>query len=305
MTVLGAVEAGGTKFVCGVGDAGGSRERLVVPTADVATTMEAVCRFFRGAMERHGPIGAFGVGSFGPLELDPASPAFGRITTTPKPGWRDADIPHWLRATFDLPVAIDTDVNAAALAEARLHGVSQLAYVTIGTGIGVGLVTGGATHKGLGHPEAGHIPVRRAAAMAGFAGVCPFHGDCLEGVASGPAIRAAWGESLDRLPPDHAAWTTQAHYLGQLCASLILMHAPQRIVLGGGVMQQRRLFPLVRAATLDTLGGYCAHWDAASVQRHIVPPRCTEPSGLTGAYLLAADHLTASASPDAAAGAAR
>lgn len=287
MTLLGAIEAGGTKFVCGIGDATGSREQAVIPTGDVATTMTAVSAFFATAIERHGPVRAFGIGSFGPLELDPVSPAFGRITTTPKAGWRDADMPARLRDRFGLPVAIDTDVNAAALAEARLHRVSRLAYVTIGTGIGVGLVAAGVTQKGFGHPEAGHIPVRRHAQNRGFEGVCPFHGDCLEGVASGPAIKAAWSGSLADLPADHPAWAVEADYIGQLCASLILMHAPDRIVLGGGVMQQAALFPLIRAATLGILGGYCAHWDAAAADLRIVPPLCTEPSGLTGAYLLA------------------
>lgn len=285
--MLGAIEAGGTKFVCGIGDAESSREQLIIPTAAVATTMGAVCTFFSDAMERHGPIAAFGVGSFGPLDLDPASPGFGRITTTPKRGWRDVDLPKWLQSRFGLPVAIDTDVNAAALAEAQVHGVRQLAYVTIGTGIGVGLVTAGQTQKGMGHPEAGHIMVRRPEAAPSFAGVCPFHGDCLEGLASGPAVEALWGASLDRLHAEHPAWGLEAQYLGQLCASLILMHAPERIVLGGGVMQQSRLFPMVRAVTLATLGGYCAHWTAEAAEHRIVPPACSEPPGLTGAYLLA------------------
>ncbi len=285
--MLGAIEAGGTKFVCGVGDAEGSREMVVVSTGDVATTMGAVCRFFTDAMERHGPIRAFGVGSFGPLELDPASPAFGRITTTPKPGWRDVDIPRWLHSAFGLPVAIDTDVNAAAVAEAQMHGVDQLAYVTIGTGIGVGLVANGCTQKGMGHPEAGHLLVRRFPSDTGFAGVCPFHGDCLEGMASGPAIKARWGTSLDALRSYHPAWVQQAYYVGQLCASLILMHAPERIVLGGGVMQQECLFPLVRTATLQALADYCANWNEDTAARCIVPPRCVEPSGLVGAYLIA------------------
>lgn len=287
--MFGAIEAGGTKFVCGIGDVDGSREQVVIATGEVTATMAEVGAFFSNAIDRHGPIRAFGVGSFGPLDLDPVSPAFGRITTTPKPGWRDADIPAWLQRRFGLPVAIDTDVNAAALAEAQLHGVGQLAYVTIGTGIGVGLLTAGVTQKGFGHPEAGHIPIRRQADGRAFVGICPFHGDCLEGVASGPAIKAAWGGSLADLPTDHPAWLVEAEYIGQLCASLILMHAPQRIVLGGGVMQQSALFPLVRAATLRTLGGYCSHWDDAAAEMRIVPPRCTEPSGLTGAYLLARD----------------
>lgn len=287
MTLFGAVEAGGTKFVCGVGDArAGSRERAVIATADPAATLAEVGAFFDRALDMHGPVKAMGVGSFGPIELNPKAARYGQITTTPKPGWSGVDIRGWLRARYGIPVAIDTDVNAAALAEADVHGVTSLAYVTVGTGIGVGLVLGGATHVGASHPEAGHIPVRRHQGHGAFAGICPYHGDCLEGLASGPAIKAAWGASLDQLPADHPAWAIEADYIGQLCASLILTVSPGMIVLGGGVMQQARLLNLVRAATLCQLGGYCPQWDIAGAER-ISSPLSTEPPGLTGAYLLA------------------
>lgn len=288
MSLFGAIEAGGTKFVCGMGDArAGSRERAVIATSDdPAATLAEVGAFFDRALDTHGPVKAMGVGSFGPIELDPKAARYGQITTTPKPGWSGVDIRGWLRARYGIPVAIDTDVNAAALAEADAHGVASLAYVTVGTGIGVGLVLGGATHVGASHPEAGHIPVRRHQGHGGFAGICPYHGDCLEGLASGPAIKAVWGTSLAELPPDHPAWAIEADYIGQLCASLILMVSPGMIVLGGGVMQQARLLNLVRAATLRHLGGYCPQWDIAGAER-ISSPLCTEPPGLTGAYLLA------------------
>ena len=287
MSLFGAIEAGGTKFLCGVGDARtGSREQAVIATADPAATLAEVGAFFDRAADAHGPIKAMGVGSFGPLELDPKAARYGQITTTPKPGWNGVDIRGWLRSRYGIPVAIDTDVNAAALAEAKTHGVTSLAYVTVGTGIGVGLVLGGTTHVGASHPEAGHIPVRRHQGHGGFAGICLYHGDCLEGLASGPAIKATWGASLAELSPDHPAWAIEADYIGQLCASLILMVSPGMIVLGGGVMQQARLLNLVRTATLRHLGGYCPQWDLAVAER-ISPPLCTEAPGLTGAYLLA------------------
>lgn len=287
MTLLGAVEAGGTKFVCGVGNADGSRETQVIATRDLETTLADVGAFFDAAAQRHGRPAAIGVGSFGPLELDQDSPDFGRITTTPKAGWQNADIPAWLRSRFSVPVAIDTDVNAAALAEARAYGVDRLAYVTVGTGIGVGLVAGGVTQTGFAHAEAGHIPVRLHAAHAGFTGSCPFHGTCLEGLASGPAIKAAWGDTLAELSLDHPAWDVEADYLGQLCATLILTLSPEQNVMGGGVLRQPRLLPMVRETTIATLTGYSARWNAPAAEARIVEPRCVEPPGLVGAYMLA------------------
>ncbi len=284
--MFGAIEAGGTKFVCAVGNGSTILETAVIPTRGVDDTMSDVGAFFDATTKRHGAMHAIGIGSFGPLELDPASAAFGRITTTPKPGWRNADLPGWLRQRFGLPVAIDTDVNTAALAEARIQGVSRLAYVTVGTGIGVGIVIDGRCQGGFGHAEGGHIPVARHRGHD-FAGLCPFHADCLEGLASGPAIAAAWGATLGELPEDHPAWAIEARYLGQLCATLILTLAPERIVLGGGVMQQTRLVSMVRAATLATLGGYCDRWDEDAAYARIVTPMCDQPPGLVGAFLLA------------------
>lgn len=294
--LLGAIEAGGTKFVCAVGDGSTIRETIVIPTRSVDDTMSDVAVFFDGAMKRHGDMEAIGIGSFGPLELDPAAPTFGQITTTPKPGWQGADLPGWLQTRFDIPVAIDTDVNTAALAETRIQGVSRLAYVTVGTGIGVGIVIDGRCQAGFGHAEGGHIPVRRQPGHV-FPGACPFHGDCLEGLASGPAIAAAWGSTLEDLAVDHPAWTIEAGYLGQLCATLILTLAPERIVFGGGVMKQTRLLSMVRDATLATLGGYCDRWDAEAADQRIVTQMCAQPPGLVGAFHLA-EELVVSISRD-------
>lgn len=293
-----AVEAGGTKFVVGVGDAaGGSRETARIATRDPDATLDETIAFLRAASARHGPIAALGIGSFGPLDLDPGSPGYGSITATPKPGWRDAPLLRRLAEGLGVPAAIDTDVNAAALAEARLgagRGASSLAYVTVGTGIGVGLYEGGRLIHGVGHPEAGHILPRRHPAHGAFAGICPYHGDCLEGLASGPAIEAAWGSPLSALPADHPAFAAQADYLAQLAVLLVLVAAPARIVLGGGVMAQQALFPPVRARVRDLLAGYVPRLDdAGALAETIVPPACAEPPGLLGAYLLAGRALAA------------
>ena len=297
--LFGAIEAGGTKFVCGIGNAAhGSLETASFPTRDPDATFADVHAFFRDAA-RHGPIRAIGFGSFGPLRLDPAAPDFGHILQTPKPGWTGTDLIRRTRALTGLPVVLDTDVNAAALAESAAAGpdITSLAYVTVGTGIGVGIVVDGKQLHGLGHPEAGHILPRRHEAHAGFAGICPFHGDCLEGLASGTAVEAFWGSSSSGFADDHPFWDIQAHYLAQLCATLFLLTAPQRIVLGGGVMKGQGLFGPVRAKTLDLLGGYCSGADSmAAMKQRIVQPRCTEPSGLIGGYILAERALAAAVS---------
>lgn len=288
--MFGAIEAGGTKFLCGVGDAHGSRETARIDTRDPDSTIGEAIAFFRAAAARYGPLQAIGVGSFGPLQLDPRAPDFGRLTTTPKPGWSGADMPARLRAALGVEIAIDTDVNAAALAEAAYgagRGAGSLAYVTVGTGIGVGLAIEGRTVHGLGHPEAGHLLPRRHADHGRFAGTCPYHGDCLEGLASGPAIIAAWGKSFADLPGDHPAWGVQADYIGQLCASLILTVAPEHIVLGGGVMSQERLLAGARLRCAARLAGYCASWTPEMFATRITTPGCTEPPGLVGAYMLA------------------
>ncbi len=290
MDCFGAIEAGGTKFVCGIGSAAhGSIQTITIPTTDPVSTLASVEAFFTGFADRF-PVKSIGIGAFGPVALDPRTEAFGTILRTPKPGWSGVNLVERIRSFFAGPIAIDTDVNAAALAEARLLGTSdaQLAYVTVGTGIGGGVVVGGKTVQGAGHPEIGHIRVLRHPLHQGFAGTCPYHGDCLEGLASGPAIKAAWGASLSGLPVDHPAWEIEASYIAQLCAQLLLSFAPHRIVLGGGVMKQDRLFPLIRQHTHRLLAGYLDHYAApAALDSVIIAPASTEPPGLVGSYLIA------------------
>lgn len=294
--VYAAIEAGGTKFVCALGTADGRLlERVRFPTRDPEATLHDALTFFRDTAQRHGAPRALGIAGFGPLELDPHSPRYGRLLRTPKLAWRDADLLAPFRA-LGIPIALDTDVNAAALAEATWGAgrdasgrpLDCVVYVTVGTGIGGGIALHGRTLRGLLHPEIGHIYPRRHPDDAGFAGVCPHHGDCLEGLANGPAIVARLGHELGDAPHDHPIWAIEADYLGQLCAQLVLTLSPQRIVLGGGVMQHARLFAPVRERTRHWLGGYIAR-DAVEtdIDRYIVPPGLDDRSGILGALRLA------------------
>jgi fructokinase len=297
--VYGGVEAGGTKFLCALGGAsGGILEEARIETRDPATTLSQVIRFFGQAEARHGAAKAFGIASFGPLELRPGSPNYGFITNTPKPGWANTDLLGTLQRAFARPVAFDTDVNGAALAECRWgagrHSES-LVYVTVGTGIGAGVLHHGRPVHGLMHPEVGHVRVRRHPQDAVFAGVCPFHGDCLEGLACGPAIVARTGRSLDVADDLDPIWDIEADYLGQLSAQLVLMHSPQRILFGGGVMQQGRLFDGIRRRMLHWLGGYLplAELQAAD---YVSPPGLQGAAGIKGALALAQGaHASAAA----------
>ncbi len=291
--LLGAIEGGGTKFVCAVGDSPDRIvEHAVIPTRDPDSTLRAVLDFFSAAEQRSGRIGAFGIACFGPLELRQGSPRFGRLLATPKPGWSGTDLVGALRGRFTAPVAIDTDVSGAALAELKLgagRDVGSLAYVTVGTGIGGGFAPRAREVPQLLHPEMGHLRVQRDPRDADFRGICPFHGDCLEGLASGPAIRARWGTELNGLELSHPAWSIIGGYLGQLAASIALMASPERVIFGGGVMSNEHLLPHIRRTAGSVLNGYIdALNDAGALERYICMPGLGSRAGLTGAFLLAA-----------------
>lgn len=290
-TLFAAVEAGGTKFVCAVGTGPDNVLRRVrIDTRDPAYTMGEAAAFLRAARAELGPIAGLGVAGFGPVRLDPAAPDFGHLLATPKPGWDGADLVGPLAAAAGCRGALDTDVNAAALAEARLgagQGCSSVVYVTIGTGIGAGIVVGGQPVHGLLHPEAGHLLVRRHADDGAFAGICPYHGDCCEGLACGPAIAARSGVAAEDMPADHPHWAIVADALGQLCASISLMVSPQRILLGGGVMTSGALFPAVRTATARALNGYLVPQRSPEALEALIAPPGLDNPGLTGAFLLA------------------
>lgn len=290
--LFGAVEAGGTKFVCAIGDESGTlHAEWRFPTADPDSTLARVLDFFKAGCGSLTPS-ALGVACFGPVVLERQSPNYGFIGNTPKPGWSNTDVAAMLAREFSCPVGFDTDVNAAALAEHRWgagRGTQNLVYLTVGTGIGGGVLIEGAPLHGLMHPEIGHIHPRRHVRDLNFAGVCPFHGDCLEGLASGPAILQRTGSELQLLDAAHVQWEIEADYLGQLCAQLVLTVSPQRIIVGGGVMAER-LFPLVRRRMLHWLGGYIDRSEIlAESERYIVPPALGARAGVLGALCLAMD----------------
>ena len=288
--LLAGVELGGTKCIAAVARGKDIVQRAQWPTGDDApATLGAIADWLRAAYAIE-PFAALGIASFGPLWLDPASPHYGQLVNTPKPGWSGVDLIGGLAKGLPCPVVLDTDVAGAALAEGLWGasiGVQSHVYLTIGTGIGAGVVIDGKPYHGALHPEVGHIRVRRAAGST-FAGICPRHGDCLEGLASGPAIAARAGVSAEQLPPDHPVWSEVAGDIGELIATLILTLAPQRIVIGGGVGQgQPGLLPLVRRATARALAGYMPGYDEAALEGLVVPPGLGASAGVYGAIALA------------------
>lgn len=289
--LLGALEAGGTKMVCALGNEKGEVfERESFPTCEPEPTISDIISYFAGR-----GIEALGVSSFGPLDLNEDSSAYGSITTTPKPGWQNVPLRAHLMDALGVPVGIDTDVNGAALGEALLgagKGLNSLVYYTIGTGVGGGAYDHGRLLHGLVHPEMGHMLLRPHADDPAPHGFCPYHDGCLEGMACGKAIEQRWGVPARELPPEHIAWRIEAEYLAQMCVNTIVMLSPQRIVLGGGVMHQEHLFPMVRKRTLELLGGYVAHPAILEhIDSYIVPPALGNNSGAVGSLLLAVRAL--------------
>ena len=291
--LFGAIEAGGTKIVCAAGYGPADipdDSRAVIPTTAPGPTLAAAVEFFERITRKYGVLAGIGIAAFGPVDLDRRSPSWGRILATPKPGWSHCSMVAPLER-FGCPVAIDTDVNAAALAEARLGagaGLDSVAYVTVGTGIGGGVVVGDRTLKGLLHPEMGHIRVQRDPRDADFAGVCPFHGDCLEGLASGPAVTARWQIRAEQLPDGHPGREVIGGYLGQLAATIALVVSCQRIVFGGGVVMGGRLLPQIRQSASHWLGGYLpVEARAGGFDRYIAEPALGDRAGISGAFLLA------------------
>ena len=282
-SMLGGIEAGGTKFVLAVGSSPTEIiARHEIPTREPATTLAQAGEWFEG----QGSISALGIASFGPVDLDRSSPRWGHITNTPKPGWENCDLAGYFAERFGVPIGFDTDVNGAALAEYQHgagKGASSLAYITVGTGIGGGLVLDGRPVHGAAHPEMGHIFTRRHAEDRAFEGICPHHGDCLEGLASGPAIKARWGASLSELPADHIAHEIVAYYLAQLAHSLIAMMAVEIIVFGGGVMNTDGLLRRVGRRTSELGAAYFP----GGAKHKIASPGLDQNAGLAGALMLA------------------
>lgn len=289
MSLFGGIEAGGTKFVCAIGTGPHDlRARTRFPTTAPDETIAQAIAYFQQQPE---PIDALGIGSFGPVDLMPTSPTYGWITTTPKDGWRQTDLYGALQRALDVPVGFDTDVNAAAIAEQR-WGAAQhtdtILYITVGTGVGGGVLVDGKPVHGLLHPETGHIPVRHDWQADPFAGICPFHGDCLEGLACGPALAARWGRPAETLPADHPAWELEAGYIAHGLVSCIYAFAPQRIILGGGVLQNEHLLPRIRVRVQDLLHGYLQTPAILEhIDTYIVSPALGGDAGVLGAIALA------------------
>ena len=283
----GTLEAGGTKMVLSIGNENNELlEQTSMPTEMPEKTIPAMIEWFRAR-----DIAALGIGSFGPVDLRPESPTYGWITKTPKPGWSDKPLMPPMRDALGVPAMIDTDVNAAALAEWKLgaaQGLNSCMYVTVGTGIGAGLVIEGRLVHGLVHPELGHMLLRPEPNDPMPEGVCPYHKGCLEGLAAGPSIERRWGMKAVDLPPEHRAWDLEASYLAQMCVNSICAFSPEKIILGGGVMQQKHLFPLIREKTLRLLNNYVQHPAILEdIDSYIVEPGLGTRSGATGALLLA------------------
>jgi len=289
--LIGGIEAGGTKFVCAVGTGPDDlRDEARFPTTTPEETLSKAIAYFEEAQAKHGTLSAIGIGAFGPLDPNPQSPTFGHITTTPKPHWGNADVVGTMKKVFNVPIGFDTDVNAAALSEhhwGAAQNVDNLIYLTIGTGVGGGVMVNGQLVHGLIHPELGHISLPHDWERDPYKGRCPYHGDCLEGMAAGPAIGERWQTPAYELPSDHPAWDLEAHYLALALRTFICTLSPQRIILGGGVMEQPQLFPLLRKKTKEYLNGYVQSPALLDeINNYIVPPGLGNKAGVLGAFAL-------------------
>ena len=292
--LYGGIEAGGTKFVCIVGS---DPDHIVAetrfPTTTPDETIQQVIDFFLPYVER-GELAALGIAAFGPVDLNAASPTYGYITTTPKPGWQQTDLRGRIQKALNIPVAFDTDVNAAAFGEhywtAANRNLDPLIYMTIGTGIGAGVFANGAAIHGLVHPEMGHVYLRHNWDEDSFPGVCPYHGDCFEGLASGTAMYERWGQPAETLLRDHPAWDLEAGYIAFALVNLIANYSPQRIILGGGVSQNPGIYEAVRRKVIEYNCGYIqSSMLTDHMDEYIVPPTLGNRSGGLGAIALAID----------------
>lgn len=288
--MLGAIEAGGTKFVCAVSEDGRDiKERISIPTTTPDETMRQVYDFFRAFS-----IEAVGIGSFGPIDINTKNDTYGYITTTPKTAWQNFNILGDVQKHLAVPAGFTTDVNAAALGEWK-HGAgagkTSCLYMTVGTGIGVGAVINNNILEGLNHPEAGHIMVRRHPGDQ-FTGTCPYHSDCLEGLASGPAVEQRWGEKGSELTSRPEVWDLEAYYLAQAMMNYILILTPERIIIGGGVSKQPSLLAKVHEKTQQLLQGYVQDpMITHNIDQYIVTPDLHDDAGITGGFALAAQAL--------------
>ena len=286
--LYGGVETGGSWCVCALGR--GPAELVAeeqFPTTDPDTTLGRIADFFR----RNAGAVAIGIGSFGPVDLDPTSSTWGYVTSTPKPGWQHVSVASVLKEQLGVPVAFDTDVAAAAIGEHRwgaVRGAGAVCYLTVGTGIGAGLLRDGQPWHGLIHPEVGHLRIPRDRGRDSFRGSCPVHGDCWEGLAGGLAIAERWGISPDQLPDDHPAWALEADYLAVGIVAIVMVASPQRVIVGGGVMKRRSLLPMIRSRVRGLVAGYLdTPLLSEQIDAYLVPPRLGDRAGVLGAIAMA------------------
>lgn len=280
--ILGGIEAGGTKFICAISDENMEiKERISIPTTTPEETMLNVFEFF----DKY-DVDAFGIGSFGPIDVNPSSDTYGNITSTPKVAWQHYPFLGVMKDRYDVPFSFTTDVNAAAYGEMKMgaaKGKGSCMYITVGTGIGAGIVIDGEVIHGFSHPEAGHILVRRHPEDM-FAGFCPFHGDCLEGIAAGPAIGKRFDTDAKDLPKHHISWEIEAYYLAQALVNYTLTVSPEMIIFGGGVMKQDQLYPLIYKEFESLMNGYV---ETPKLSEYIAPCQLEDNAGIIGCLLLA------------------
>lgn len=282
---LGALEAGGTKMVCAVGDEKGEIfEQISIPTETPERTIPEILRYFR-----NNAIEALGIGCFGPIDLNKASRTYGYITSTPKLAWADYNMVGAFSEALGCPIGFDTDVNGSVLGEVtfgQAKGKSCVIYITIGTGVGAGIYIDGRLLHGMLHPEAGHVLIQKRGTDS-FEGKCPYHKSCLEGLAAGPAIEARWGQKAIALRDNKEVWDLEAYYIAQALANYILTLSPDMIILGGGVMHQEQLFPLIRNYVKELLNGYIRTEELAHPESYIVPASLNDNQGIMGCLELA------------------
>jgi len=286
---IGALEAGGTKMVCAIGDEEGRiLEQISLPTVTPEETIPEITEYFRDK-----DINALGIACFGPVDVNRNSATYGYIRRTPKRAWENFNIVGAMKEALGVPVGFDTDVNGSLLGEVTwgaAKGLTDAVYITIGTGIGGGILSGGKVVHGMMHPELGHAKVIPVPGD-NYTGICPFHGNCLEGMASGPAIQARWGAPAGELTDRPEVWQYESDYIAQAISTLVLTVSPKRVILGGGVMQQMQLFPLIRAKVAENLNGYLVTEELSDIDTYIVPAGCKGDQGILGAVKLGLDAM--------------
>lgn len=290
--LYGGIEGGGTKFICAIGTGPNDiRAETRIPTTTPHETLTLAIEFFKQHEGKIGKLSAIAIANFGPLDLRTNSPTYGQVLSTPKPHWSGANILGMLRNAFELPIGFDLDVNGSALGEhlwGAARGLDTFIYLTVGTGIGGGVFTEGKLLHGLLHPEMGHIPLPHDRLHDPFEGACPFHGDCFEGLASGPALEKRWGQRAETLPEDHPAWELEAQYISQALATYTYSISPQRIIIGGGVGSNLKLLKMVRKKTRLFINGYIpSHTIVDEIDSYILPPALGNRAGVLGALALA------------------